>query len=438
VLSPFGQKPAQHHVLLLEALEDVASGKSDRLMVLMPPGAAKSTYASVLFPAWWLAKRPRGAVIAAAHTGNLARLFGGQVRTLLREHGAWLGCGLVRGEAGAGQFRTTTHGSYYAVGVRGPVTGRRADLLLIDDPIRSQAEADSTAARARIWNWYRADVATRLKPRGAIVLIMTRWHCDDLAGRLLDAGDRWEVLRLPALAEADDPMGRQPGEALWPDWEDVAALGRKRAMVGERTWMALYQQQPMAGQGGFFVPARIAVLDTAPEVVACVRAWDLAATRGSDGDPDWTVGLKLGRTANGQFVVLDVVRLRGNPGEVEAAIHRTAAVDGRGVRIALPQDPGQAGRSQISYMVRQLAGFTVVFSPETGPKDKRAGPVSAQTAAGNLAIVRAGWNAALLDELGDFPVGTKDDQVDALSRAFGELIEGGAPAHMVSVPFLAR
>jgi predicted phage terminase large subunit-like protein len=89
-------------------------------------------------------------------------------------------------------------------------------------------------------------------------------------------------------------------------------------------------------------------------------------------------------------------------------------------------------------MVRQLAGFTVVFSPETGPKDKRAGPVSAQTAAGNLAIVRAGWNAALLDELGDFPVGTKDDQVDALSRAFGELIEGGAPAHMVSVPFLAR
>ena len=438
VLAPLGQAPAAHHRLLLGALEDVAAGACDRLMVLMPPGSAKSTYASVLFPAWWLARRPRGAVIAAAHTGSLARHFGGQVRTLLREHAPRLGCGLERGAAGAGQFRTASGASYYAVGIRGPVTGRRADLLLIDDPVRSQAEADSAEARARIWTWYRADLATRLKPRGAIVLVMTRWHPDDLAGQLLAADDGWRVIRLPALAEADDPLGRAAGEPLWRDWEDGNALARKRGIVGERAWSALFQQRPTLGSGGLFAARQIPVLASAPEIVACVRAWDLAATQGSVGDPDWTVGLKLGRTAAGQFVVLDVVRLRGNPGEVEAAICRTAAADGTSVRISLPQDPGQAGRAQVSYLTRQLAGFAVASSRETGAKQVRAMPAAAQADAGNLAVVRAAWNGVLLEELGDFPFGTKDDQVDALSRAFGHLMENVTAPRRTSVPFLAR
>jgi predicted phage terminase large subunit-like protein len=438
VLAPFEQKPAWHHEVLLTALGDLAAGSCDRLMVLMPPGSAKSTYASVLFPAWWLARRPRGAVIAASHTGGLARSFGSQVRGLLREHGALLGCGMSRSEAAAGQFRTESGASYYAVGVRGPVTGRRADLLLIDDPIRSQAEADSADARERIWAWYRADLSTRLKPKGAVVLVMTRWHPDDLAGRLLAAGDSWRVLQLPALAEVDDPMGRKLGDALWPESEDVVALARKRGIVGERAWAALFQQRPTIALGGLFTPSRLPVLEHTPEVISVVRAWDLAASAGSEGDPDWTVGLKLGRTAGGQFVVLDVVRVRLGPGDVVAEIRRTAAMDGRGVTISLPQDPGQAGKAQVRFLTSELAGYQVVSSTESGPKDVRARPVAAQADVGNLAIVRAAWNGALLDEIGSFPNGSKDDQVDALARAFDQLSSAVTTTRRVSVPVFAR
>jgi predicted phage terminase large subunit-like protein len=318
------------------------------------------------------------------------------------------------------------------------VTGRRADLLLIDDPIRSQAEADSADARERIWAWYRADLSTRLKPKGAVVLVMTRWHPDDLAGRLLAAGDSWRVLQLPALAEVDDPMGRKLGDALWPESEDVVALARKRGIVGERAWAALFQQRPTIALGGLFTPSRLPVLEHTPEVISVVRAWDLAASAGSEGDPDWTVGLKLGRTAGGQFVVLDVVRVRLGPGDVVAEIRRTAAMDGRGVTISLPQDPGQAGKAQVRFLTSELAGYPVLSSTESGPKDVRARPVAAQADVGNLAIVRAAWNGALLDEIGSFPNGSKDDQVDALARAFDQLSSAVTTTRRVSVPVFAR
>jgi predicted phage terminase large subunit-like protein len=286
--------------------------------------------------------------------------------------------------------------------------------VVIDDPVKSHLEADSGAARDALWAWYRSDLLTRLKPRGRIVLVMTRWHEDDLGGRLLQAGDGWRVIRLPALAEENDPLGRRPGEALWPEWEDAAALARKRATVGPRVWSALFQQKPRPDTGSLFPVTRIGVLDVAPEPAQAVRAWDLAATEASaGGDPDWTVGLKLGRTGEGRLIILDVVRLRGGPHAVAEAIVNTARQDGRGVRVGLPQDPGQAGKQQVAWLTSLLAGFRVVAGPETGAKATRASPVAAQVEAGNLTLLRAGWNRALLDELRDFPTGRKDDQVDA-------------------------
>ena len=157
----------------------------DRLMVLMPPGSAKSTYASLLYPAWWFTQHPNSSVITTSHTRSLAEHFGRQVREMVREYAQLLGYGLHSGPQAAGHWQTTDNGGYFAAGIRGPLTGRRADLVIIDDPIKSQAEADSPVLRERVWNWYRFDLTTRLKPRGRIVLIMTRWHEDDLAGRLL-------------------------------------------------------------------------------------------------------------------------------------------------------------------------------------------------------------------------------------------------------------
>jgi predicted phage terminase large subunit-like protein len=430
--------PATHHLRLLAELERLETGATDRLMVLMPPGSAKSTYVSVLFPAWWLHRRCGSAIIAACHTADLAEHFARQVRRLVAEHAEVLGYGLAAGDRAAGRWATTNGGTYFATGVRGPITGRRADLVVIDDPIKSHAEADSAVYRDRAWDWFRSDLVTRLRPGARVVVVMTRWHPDDLGGRLLEANDGWTVLRLPALAEADDPLGRAPGEALWPEWEDRAALERKRMLIGSRMWSALFQQSPRCDDGSLFPVGRIDVVEAAPEM-SSVRAWDLAATADGDGhDPDWTVGLKLGRQPSGRFLVLDVVRFRGGPHEVETAIVTIAHQDGRAVPIGLPQDPGQAGKHQVAWLAGRLVGHRVVASTETGAKLTRALPVAAQAEAGNLGLLRGGWNRALLDELRDFPHGRKDDQVDALSRAFLMLTETPPPVRRLYLPIMSR
>ena len=442
-LAPRGQIPAAHHRRLITELEALTTGQTDRLMLLLPPGSAKSTYASLVFPPWWFSRHPASSIIATSHTSSLARHFGHGVRGLIEQHAPRLGYRLDPTSRAAHRFGTSDGCEYFATGVHGTVTGRRADLILIDDPIKSQAEADSPAARDHLWSWFRSDLVTRLKPGGRILLIMTRWHPDDLGGRVLDSADTWRVLRLPALAEADDPIGRAFGEPLWPDWESAEAIARKRAMVGERAFSALYQQDPRPRTGRLFLPARIPIVDEPPPSVGnftnTVRAWDLAATAEIAGrDPDYTVGLKLARDQFGQYVVLDVIRLRGGPHEVEQAILNAAAADGAGITIGLPQDPGQAGRAQIRYLTARLAGHRVVATPETGAKETRAMPAVSQANAGNLALRRAPWNRVLLEEMQDFPNGAKDDQVDALSRAFSLLTDAPTPARRSSVPHFDR
>jgi predicted phage terminase large subunit-like protein len=441
-MAKYGQTPARHHRLLLERLDSICRGEIDRLMVLMPPGSAKSTYGSLLFPPWWFTQHPRSSVIAASHTASLAEHFGRQARELVREYSDQLGYGLHAGRQAASHWHTTGAGEYFAAGVRGPLTGHRADLVVVDDPIKSQADADSPTMRERLWSWYRFDLTTRLKPRGRIVLIMTRWHEDDLAGRLLTQNTaEWHLLRLPALAEEDDPLERPPGTALWPEWEDADALLRRRDTIGERAWAALYQQSPRPLVGCLFKTECIEVIDAAlglPDGMV-VRAWDLAATSAIGGsDPDWTAGVKLMRERPGRFIVLDIVRLRGTPHQVEAAIAEAARIDGTSVGIGLPEDPGQAGKHQAMYLAGQLAGYRIDISRETGAKVTRAVPVASQIEAGNFAIVRAEWNHSFLEELRNFPFGRKDDQVDALSRAFRMLTGTGTPARHISLPMLAR
>ena len=433
--------PAPHHRLLLDELSAVSQGDNDRLMVLMPPGSAKSTYGSVLFPPWWFTEHPRSSVIATSYTASLAHHLSRQVRDLIAEHAVELGFGLAHGLRSAGQWRTTLCGDYLATGVRGSIIGRRADLIIIDDPIKCEAEVDSAMQRNRLWNWYRSELSTRLKPKGRIVLIMGRWHEDDLVGRLLAKDrDEWRVIRLPALAGGDDPLGRADESPLWPEWEDAVSLMRRRDTSGERVWVAQYQQSPQPPGGRLFPTACIELLNFSPVVDGkVVRAWDLAATHESEGgDPDWTVGVKMARDKSGRYVVLDVIRRRYSSGEMEEAVAETARIDGPSVVIGLPQDPGQAGKHQVGYMTKHLAGFRVESSRETGSKVTRAGPLSSQVERRNVLLVRANWNDALLNELGEFPSGRKDDQVDAMCRAFWMLTEVGQPPRRVSVPIFPR
>ncbi len=428
--------PAAHHTIMLERLAELADGGCDRLMLLMPPGSAKSTYASVVFPAWYLLTHPKARVISACHTDALAAHFGRRVRSLILRHGPARRDGLARDDRSAGRFSTRRGASYFGTGVRGPLIGQRADLIVIDDAIKTAAEAESAAARDALWDWYRAELTTRLTPGGKIVLVMSRWHEDDLAGRLLASGDNWQTLTMPALAEAGDPL-RAEGAPLWPEWESAAALERKRQAVGPRAWAAMYQQAPRSEAEALFQTGRIGVLESEPHCRRVVRAWDLAATVASEGrDPDWTAGIKVGRTDSGGFVVLDIRRFRGGPHDVAEAIVQTAKLDGREVAIGLPQDPGQAGKQQVAWLTGLLAGFRVMAGPETGSKITRAGPAAAQVEAGNLSMVRGLWNRPFLDELRDFPGGRKDDQVDALARALAMLAD--APARRLQLSIFGR
>jgi predicted phage terminase large subunit-like protein len=436
-LRPAGQEPAAHHLAIIRALDAVSSGEVRRLIILLPPGSAKSTYASRLFPAWWFSHHPRSAVIAACHTARLSEHFGRSVRGLLVEHSRYLGVKMRDDARAAGSFVTEGGGEYFGVGVSGAVTGRRADLALIDDPVRSLAEAESFSAREQLWDWFRSELVTRLKPHGRIVLVMTRWHVDDLAGRLLAQGG-WRSLRLPALAEAEDPLGRLPGEALWPAWENREALLEKQGMLGERQFSALFQQMPLTETGYLFDPRLLAVVDIVP-VGTAVRAWDLASVSDvNGGDPDWTVGLKLVATREQSYFVDDVIRVRRDPAGVQDAIVAAAGRDGVAVPVGLPQDPGQAGRFQVMCLTKALAGYRVLSSPESGAKALRARPVAIQMAKGRLSMRRANWNAAFLDEISQFPNGAKDDQIDALSRAFAMLMEAEAPARFARVPHFER
>jgi hypothetical protein len=235
----------------------VASGEIDRLMVLMPPGYAKSLYCSVLFPAWFLAQDSYIDVIGASHASSLAEELSGKIQDEIRRNSSILGYGLMT--QSVERWKTTNSGVYRAAGVGGSITGRRSNLTIIDDPIKGAAEAESLTIREGVWNWYQAEVYTRKKAgtKNRIIVIQTRWNQDDLAGRLLEAaksgGDQWTVLRFPAICDsADDPLGRRIGEALWPEYEDEATLATVRANVGPYVWGALYQQDPQPRGSSFF------------------------------------------------------------------------------------------------------------------------------------------------------------------------------------------
>jgi hypothetical protein len=247
-LDPLDQRPARHHRLLLRHLQRVATGEIDRLLVLMPPGSAKSTYCSVLFPAWMFAQRANLDVIGASHAADLAESFSARTQGYVRQNPSILRYGL-RTENVKG-WRTTNGGFYRAASVGGSITGRRSDVTLIDDPLRGAADAESETIRQGIWDWYQAEVYTRQKPGSRIVVVMTRWHPDDLGGRLLQAsesgGDKWTVLKLPAICDSlEDPLHRPIGAALWPEWQDEAALARIRANVEEYVWGCTPAETPV-------------------------------------------------------------------------------------------------------------------------------------------------------------------------------------------------
>lgn len=418
VLAPLGHTPAAHHRLMIAELERVARGETKRLALFLPPGSAKSTYASDLFPAWYLAQGRGRAVIAASNTADLAHSFSRRVRSRIREYGPLLGYALDR-EAEE-LWTTTNSGQYRAAGVGGVITGLRADLAIIDDPVRSREDADSETRRNRVWEWFQNDLTTRLKPGAGVVLVQTRWHEDDLAGRLLASQPQdWRVLSLPALCERlGDPLGRNPGEWLWSDdaYGYAADLQNKRAVTDARTWAALYQQQPTPDDGDYFKAEWLREYDDAPGDLHIYGASDFAVT---DGGGDFTEHGIFGGDHQGNTYILDWWA-----GQASADVWIERMCD-----LILKWRPrcwfGEAGpirRAVEPFLLRRMtergALCRLEWMASIADKTARARSVQALASMGKFWMPRAqgaSWVEPLRRQLLTFPAGKHDDGVDVCS-----------------------
>jgi len=428
-----GFEPAKHHQLVIDRLEAVERGETLRQMIFMPPGSAKSTYVSVLFPPWFMSRHKQAKIIEACHTADFAEQWGRSVRNLVSEYHEVLGLELMQDSKAADRWGTTSKAKYYAVGVAGAISGVRGDLVIIDDPVKSSEVADSQTSRDKIWRWYKADLIPRLTPNARIVFIMTRWHEDDLAGRLLNeaakGGQDWNVLELPAQCErAGDPLGRRIGEYLWTEGEYGYGklLEELKLIEPPRNWSALYQQHPTPLEGGMFQVQWWQYCGAVPAGARGVRSWDFAATaeEHKSPDPDYTVGLRMWET-EGRYYIDDVVRFRGTPMEVDHALHDTASKDGKALPIEIPLDPGAAGKADAEYKIRCMAGWQIHAEPERAGSSTatRAGPFASQVQARNVFLVKGPWNASFVEELATYPNGRHDDQVSAGAKAFMALCQ---------------
>lgn len=423
-----GVVPARHHLLLIDRLEKLTRGEIRRLAVFMPPGSAKSTYGSVLFPPWIMAAVPNMAVLAASHTTELAEKWGRRIRNLIEDHAAVLGVELSTDSQAAGRWALTNGGEYLAAGVGVGIAGFRADLAVIDDPIRSRKDADSETVRDKTWEWYKGDLEPRMKPRARTLLIQTRWHEDDLAGRALhemaNGGDQWEVVSLPAQAEENDLLGRSPGDWLWDDdygYGDV--LRHAKATQPPRNWSALYQQRPSPETGDFFKAEWLKSYEKAParDTLTIYGASDYAVT--SDGG-DYTVHGVVGIDPQDSMYLLDVWREQKS---ADVWVDAFCDLVTHWKPMGWAEEQGQIKASIGPFLDKRQRERKAYVArtpfPTKGDKAARAQSIRGRMALNGLYVpIRAPWYAAFRSELLSFPAGKHDDQVDMLGL-IGQLLD---------------
>lgn len=330
--------------------------------------------------------------------------------------------------ANAQEWETVFGGGLKATSIGGDVTGRGCNggVIVADDLIKGRKFAESKLVRDAAWDWLRDDLMSRLEPGASLFINATRWHEDDPIGRLLEdgLGLPWIVIEFPAVVGVDgkatDEREDRNARALWPEGGyDLARLAKIR-LRGEHGWWSLYQQKPSPRGGGMFKGKWFVVVDRAPSGGRWVRRWDLAASveQGSAFTSGPLVGL-----VDGKLFVSDMKRGQWSSHERDEIIVATAQQDGTEVEIWLPQDPGQAGKSQKAYFAQMLHGYRVHFERETGSKELRAEPYASQCEAGNVHVVRGPWMREFIYEHEVFPVGRYKDQVDAMSGAYAALLK---------------
>ena len=449
---------------ICEHLEAVHSGQIRNLLINVPPGFTKSTLVSVMFPTWEWGPRNRADLryLTWSYAHHLSERDNDRSRQIIQHplyQALWGSRVQIRKDSNAKDyFQTTKAGFRFASSIGGVGTGERGDRLIIDDP-HSVEGADSDAKRQGVIDWFAGTLTSRVRnaylqptmiagqlviPSSTIV-IMQRVHIKDVAGIIIENDFDYEHLLIEMEYEGLEHPRRKlksyrPSKIGWRDWRtqpgeladpirfpaDVVAEAKSKLMVkqGSNAVAAQYRQWPYEGTGTYFKRENFKIVElheVPPSSRPDVRGWDFAGSTASGSDA--TAGVRMRLANDGRIFIMDARSKRGAPNEVDDLIKTTAMNDGTGVRISIPQDPGQAGKHQVSYLVRQLLqGYTVHSSPESGAKTKRAEPLSSQQAHGNVYLVRGDWNEAFIRELCDFPVGQHDDFVDAATRAYDSLV----------------
>lgn len=448
---PSYQKPVPAHLAMINsALEAVAQYiESDgaegigKLRIEVHPRSGKSQTVARIFPAWVLGKFPDTRIIIASYGEKLSEDHARAVRNTLRSGNYASIFPKVKlapdsQAKDAWDLADPAAGGLISVGLNGAVTGKGAGLLICDDLVKGRAEAESRTIREQTWSWYTNDLLTRLNsPFAPIIHIGTRWREDDLLGTLAaNEPEGWHVIKLPALAEENDPLGREVGEALWPvTWVkrknkktgkrelvqkrkfDRAFLLEKQQAIGAYAFSALYQCDPIPPAGGIFEREKFTLIDEMPaDPVRMCRFYDLALSQRVSAD--YTVGVLMALLSDQRLVVADVQRYQVNWGYATERIAATAKKDGAKVRIGIEKVffHGQAVQELLNRS--DMHDYSILGVVPDGDKVQRAQPFAARVSAGMVYVLRRAWTRDYIDELCSFDRGKHDDQVDASSGAY--------------------
>ena len=412
---------AEHLYKIADKLEAVERGEIKRLMIFAPPRHGKTETASIRFGAWYLGRNQQRQVIATSYAESLAYSNSYSVRTTIEspQYQRLWDISLDRSGAIRWQLegKDNNRASYIAAGVGGGITGEGADLLIIDDPFKNREEAESPVIREKVWSWYRTVARTRLQPDAAVILIMTRWHCDDLAGKLLKQAeenpeaDQWEVLHLEAIDENDN--------ALWPGQYPIEELIKIRASIGSQDFTALYQGSPTEAKGNVFKRHWWKYYKARPKFNRLIQVWDTAFKENEEND--YSVCALWGETDDGYYLV-DVWREKVEFPELKRAVR--AAYESAHPDMVIVEDKA-SGQSIIQELKRGEPGQPKIpIMPQKADTSKlaRAKSVTPLIESGWVWLPEyAPWLHDFVEEHSAFPTGSHDDQVDTTSMALGYL-----------------
>lgn len=414
-------KPLQHTQYLAERLQAIADGEQKHIIVEMPPRHSKSMTITETFPSYFIGRNPNKHVIATAYSEGLARKFGRLNRNKLVEFGADIfDIRMANDNSTATNWSVGDYtGGMVATGIGGSITGEGADLLIIDDPIKNNAEAQSETIRNKIWDEWETTLSTRLHKGASVIVVMTRWHEDDIVGRLLERSPyEWERIRMPAIAEdEDDLLGREIGEPLSAELgfdEHWAEL--KKQEVGSKTWNSLYQQRPSASEGNIFKREWWQFYERAPRKFdRMIISWDLTF-KGNDSN-DYVVGQVWIKKGADKYLI-EQIRGQMDFPETLQAVKNLARKYPQAKEILIEDKAN--GPAVISSIKREVSGI-IPITPR-GSKVARAQAITPQIESGNVFLPR---NRTFVDdfieECASFPTGAHDDIVDSLSQALDRL-----------------